>query len=425
MRSLACLVLVSCLTPFAAADHWPQWRGPKNDGHSAETGLATEWGPEKSIAWKTPLPGPGSSTPCIWDTSLFITCMSEGDVLLMKFTTAGKVEWRKTLGQGNVKTMRDEGGNLASGSCSTDGKLVYVLVGSGTIAAYDFAGNEAWSHDLAKEYGDFTKGNVIQFGGHWTPVLYKGRLYVTVMHRQAQKLIAYDAPTGKVVWAVDRTSDAPKGVESHDVYASPFIWENGEKALVLVHGNDYCTAHRLENGSEVWRVAELNPKNKYNRAWRAVSSPLATPDLVIVPSCKRGVTVGVDPMTATGTLAVGGPGEKWRIAKNTPDVPSPLLVDGVVYLMGEQGVLMAHDAKTGAALYEERITNMRHRANPVHADGKIYLMGREGTCVVVKPGPTLTKLAENKLPDTFTASPAVSNGVIYLRGWKDLYAVKK
>lgn len=407
----------------AFADNWPQWRGPKNDGHSAEFGLVAEWGPEKNLVWKLPLPGSGSSTPCIWGDRIFLTCMDGNDVVLMAVSTDGKEIWRKVLGSGNIRSMGDEGGNLATASCSTDGQLVFVLAGSGKLAAFDFEGKEVWSMDLAAKYGDFTKGNVIQFGGHWTPVLHKDRLYVTVMHRQAQKLIALTAATGKEIWTVDRKSDSPPRVESPDVYCSPFVWEKDNKSLIIVHGNDYCTAHDPADGHEVWRVTELNPKANYLRTWRAVSSPLVTPDLIIVPSCKSGVTVAVNPEKASGNLAPGSTGEFWRLPRGTPDVPSPLLVNDLVFLMGERGQLSALDAKTGEKLYDERITNMRHRANPVYADGKIYLAGREGLVVVVKPGRTFEKLAENKLPDTFTASPAVSGGRIYLRGWKALYAV--
>jgi outer membrane protein assembly factor BamB len=406
----------------ALADNWPQWRGPKNDGHSTETGLPAEWSVEKNIKWKLDLPGPGSSTPCVWGDTLYLTAMDGDAVVLMAIGTDGKERWRKPLGSGNIKTMRDEGGNLATASCSTDGARVFAQAGSGKLAAFDFAGKELWSHDLAK-FGDFTKGDVIQFGGHWTPVLHKGTLYAVALHRKAQKVMAFDAATGKEKWVVDRVSDSPPRTESPDVYASPFVWEKGDKSLLLVHGNDYCTAHDPATGAEVWRVTELNPKANYNRTWRAVSSPLATPDLIVVPSCKLGVTVGVNPATAAGPVGPGSPGETWRITKNTPDCSSPLLHDGILYLMGEFGSLMAHDAKTGQELYRERITSMRHRANPVYADGKLYLTGRDGVCVVVKPGPTLTKLAENKLPDTFTASPAVANGTIYLRGWKSLYAI--
>src|SRR5207253_10319117 len=100
-------------------------------------------------------------------------------------------------------------------------------------------------------------------------------LYLQVFHKGVQKLVALDAATGKEVWVVDRKSDSRPGTESPDVYASAFIWEQGDQALLIAHGNDYCTGHKFVNGEEVWRVTELNPKANYNRTWRAVSSPLA------------------------------------------------------------------------------------------------------------------------------------------------------
>jgi outer membrane protein assembly factor BamB len=235
-------------------------------------------------------------------------------------------------------------------------------------------------------------------------------------------VIALDAATGQEIWKVTRASDSPRGVESPDVYASPFMWEKGDKALLIVHGNDYCTAHDLTDGHEVWRVTELNPKAKYNRTWRAVASPLVTPDLIVVPSCKHIVTVGIKPAEAKGEIGPGNPAEAWRL-KETPDVASPIMVDDLVYLMGETGTLYCVEAANGTKVYDQKITNMRHRANPVYADGKIYLAGREGVVVVVKPGREFKKLAEDKLPDTLYGSPAVSGGRIYFRGYDSLWAI--
>ncbi|MBL8866137.1 MAG: pyrrolo-quinoline quinone, partial [Planctomycetia bacterium] len=82
-----------------------------------------------------------------------------------------------------------------------------------------------------------------------------------------------------------------------------------------------------------------------------------------------------------------------------------------------------YEAKSGKSIYAEKVTNMRHRANPLYADGKLYLVGREGTVVVVKAGASFEILATNKLPDTFTASPAIANGRIYLRGFNHLWAI--
>ncbi len=417
-RFLLCVIGLSLSAPTLFAENWPQWRGPKNDGHSSEKGLPSEWGPDKNIVWKAEMPGPGASTPCIWGDKIFLTAQAGKDLVLFCIGKDGQKKWTRKLGEGEAKFRGDEG-NLASASCSTDGKLVFAFAGSGKLVAYDFEGKLAWEIDTPTKYGAFQ----IQFGAHWTPTLHKGRLYVQLFHRGGQYLLALDANSGKEIWKVDRTSDSPAGVESPDVYSSPFIWENGAESMLIAHGNDYCTAHKLTDGSEVWRVTELNPKANYNRHWRAVSSPLVTPDLIVVPSCKNGVTVGVNPNTAKGNITPGNAAELWRMPKGTPDVSGPILVDSTVYLMGEQGTLTAVDEKTGKVIATNRITNERHRANPIYADDKLYLVGREGTMPVVKPGAELEVLSKNKLPDTFTASPAISDGRIYLRGWNFLWAI--
>lgn len=424
LRCVLTLPALLLLASPALADNWPQWRGPKNDGHSAEkTKLPSEWSDTKNVVWKVKMPGPGSSTPCIWGDRMFFTSMIDTDVYLMCYDTAGQEKWRKKMGGGVAVKMSlpGEGGNLASASCSTDGKLVFALVGTGKLAAFDFEGNEKWTVDLQDSYAKFE----IQFGTHWTPVLHKDRLYVCPLHRAFKEILCYETASGKLVWKTERKTDSPPRVESPDVYASPFIWEKGDKAALIVHGDDYCTAHSLTDGKELWRVTELNPKTNYNRAWRAVSSPLVTPDLIVVPSCKNGVTVGVDPNTAKGEIAPGATanGELWRIPRGTPDVPSPLLVDGVIYFWKETNSLVAYDAKTGKQTGELKVSNERHRASPIYADGKIIAVGRDGTMVTVKPGKELEQIAKMKLTDSFTASPVVSGGRIYLRGWNNLWAI--
>lgn len=419
MRRFAFLPVLLIASP-ALAENWPQWRGPKNDGISTEKGLPDKWSDTENVVWKVKMPGPGAATPCVWGDNIFLTAVDGKDLVVFCVGTDGKDKWKKAIGGGN-KAARNDEGNSASASCSTDGKRVYAFVGDGHLAALDFDGNVKWTVDIQKNYGNFA----IQFGAHWTPVLYKGKLYVTNMHRGVQQILCFDAATGKELWKADRPSDAPKGVESPDVYTSPFVWEKGDKALLIVHGNDYCTAHELADGKEVWRVTELNPKASYNRAWRAVSSPLVTPDLIVVPSCKNGVTVGIDPNKANGEIAPGktAAGELWRVARGTPDVPSPLLVDGVVYIWKENSSLVAYDAKTGEKTGEVKVNNERNRGNPVFADGKIIVVGREGNMATVKPGKEPEILHKVKMSDTFTASPAVSGGRIYLRGWNNLYAI--
>ncbi len=419
-RPLATVIgaaLAAVATAPVSADNWPQWRGPKNDGHSAEKGLPTEWGADKNVVWKAKLPGPGSGTPAVWGDNIFLTAADGDAVVLLCIGTDGKEKWKQKLTDTGAKRYRNPGrGEVtdASASCSTDGKHVWSFVSNGKLTCHAVDGKPVWDADLQK-YGRFD----IQFGCHWTPVVYKGALYTQVMHRKAQLLVAFDAATGKELWQKERPGYG-RG-ESPDVYASALVWEGEGGPLLVAHGNDYCTGHKLDTGEEVWRVQGLNPSG--NGAWRFVSCPLLTPDLIVVPSCKNGPTVGFNPVGAKGSIDPDNKAELWRI-NSTPDVIAPIRVGDVVYFTGD-GPFTAIDAKTGKQLYREQLTKETHRSNLVAAEDKIYVTAINGATDVIQAGRTFKKVATNTLPDTFYSSPAIADGRIYFRGFGALWAVGK
>jgi outer membrane protein assembly factor BamB len=401
---------------MARADHWPQWRGPTYDGVSLETNVPSQWGAQEHLAWKLPLPGMGGSTPAVWGDRLFLTSADGNDLVLLCISTQGKELWKRTLGAGNRKARGDEG-NGASASPSTDGRHVYAFVGSGDLACFDMEGNESWHFNTQDRYGRFR----IQFGMHSTPLLFGDRLYLQLIHSGGAWVIAIDKDTGKDVWKVERKSDGHD--ECEHSYASPCIWRDGEKAYLITHGNDYAIAHQLDDGAEIWRLGDLNPKGHYNRTLRFVASPVATSDCIVVPSAKNGPVVSVKP-DAHGMIEAGSSQEQWRLASNTPDVPSPLVHDGLVYLCRETGMLLCLDARSGKELYQQRLHQARYRASPVYADGKVYLTARDGTVTVITAGRTFQVIAVNKLPDQISASPAIADSRIYLRGFEALYAIR-
>jgi outer membrane protein assembly factor BamB len=420
------------------ADNWPQWRGPANDGVCTEKNLPAEWSETKNIAWKLKLPGMGGATPAVWGDRIFLTGEAgaekgkrgprggkPGELVLLCVSTSGKELWKKSLGAGTRRARFDEG-NGASASPSTDGKHVYAFVGNGEFAAFDFAGKEVWRFNVQKRYGRFR----IQFGLHSTPVLHGDRLYLQLIHSGGKRtddgieglVVAIDKATGNEVWKAARKSDGTD--ENEHSYASAFLWKNGKDAYLVVHGNDYATAHRLQDGKELWRLGGLNPKDdRYNRFLRFVASPVCTPDLIVIPSAKNGPVVGLKP-TASGLVGAGSKHEQWRRDHNTPDVPCPLVHDGLVYLAREHGGLLVLEAKTGKEVYNKPTHRHRHRASPVYADGKVYITARDGTTCVVRAGRTFELLAKNKLPDQTAASPAISNGRIYIRGFDSLWAIE-
>jgi outer membrane protein assembly factor BamB len=243
-----------------------------------------------------------------------------------------------------------------------------------------------------------------------------------LLHSNGALVLALDKTTGNEVWKQTRPSDARD--ECEHSYASPVLYRDDRLELLLTHGCDYIVAHQLADGREVWRCGGLNPRGKYNPTLRFVASPLAVPGLIIVPSAKNGPVLALDP-ASKGDISDSKEGHFWTREHNTPDVPSPLVVDGLVYLCREDGTLMCLDAKTGHEYYLKRTHADRHRASPVYADGKVYLTARDGTVTVVKAGKQFEILASNDMSESISSSPAISQGRIYLRTFEALYAIGK
>jgi outer membrane protein assembly factor BamB len=398
----------------AVADEWPSWRGPTRDGVSAERGLPEKWSSESGVLWKVSLPAAAGATPAVWGENIFVASPSADGTkaLLLCIGTDGKPRWERVVSEG-----RKDVKNLASASPSTDGRNVWAYFGTGDLACFTVDGKEVWKVDLQQRYGRFKLG----FGMTTTPLLHEGRIYVQLIHSGGAWVAALDAATGEERWKVERKSDGVD--ECEHSYASIQLWTGGGRSVLVSHGNDYAIGHDPLNGAELWRLGDLNPKESYNKTLRFVSSPVATESLIVVPTAKNGQVVGLDPLATGRVDRTHAAGERWRIASGTPDVASPLLYDGRVYLGGTNGTVTCLDAATGKQLYRERTGANSLFASPTAGDGKVYLSGRDGAVVVLAAGRTFQVLSVNKLGDPLDASPAISNGRIYLRGAAHLWAV--
>jgi outer membrane protein assembly factor BamB len=400
------------------AENWPQWRGGKLDGISHEKNLPARFSKTENVAWRLPLPGPAGSTPVVWGDRIFLTTAEGSDLVLLCVSTDGQLLWSRKLGAGN-RNLRGDEGNLASPSPCTDGRHVWSFMGNGVLGCYDFDGNQVWQFDLQERYGKFD----IQFGMSSTPVLDGDRLYMQIIHSGGAYLLALDKATGAEVWKADRPSDAI--AECEHSYASPVLYRDGQREFLVSHGADFTIGHSLADGKELWRVGGFNPKGRsYEPTLRFISTPVAVPGLIVAPSAKNHGVIGVR-STATGDVTDSRDHLAWTLPNNTPDVPSPLVVDGLAYLCRENGLVICLDAESGVKVYEQRAHSDRYRASPVFADGKIYLTARGGVVTVIKPGREFTVLAENDLEEPISASPAVSGGRIYFRTFDALWAVEQ
>ncbi len=424
--SLLFAAALCCSLENGRADNWPNWRGPHGNGISSEKNVPAEWGPEKNVAWKVALPGPAGATPVVWGEQIFLTSVNEaGELLLMAFDTAGREQWKQVVATGN-KTARGDEGNSASPSPVTDGKHVWTFMGEGTMACYTVEGKEVWKFNLQDRYGKFS----IQFGMSSTPVLDNGVLYIQLIHGEGNPktreavVVALEGLTGKEVWKVDRPSDAE--AENEHSYASATMYDDGKTKMLLSHGADFIVAHDLKDGHEIWRCGGLNRRDDtvlpYDPTLRFVASPVSAPGIIVVPTAKQHPVLAIRP-DGKGDITSDAKQHLWTW-KRTPDVPTPVIVDDLVYLCMENGNLTVLETMSGKEVYSEATHRQRHRASPVYADGKLYLTARDGRITVVQAGREFKVLSVNELGEDQSASPAISNGTIYLRTFQHLWAIR-
>ncbi|MFM8634511.1 MAG: PQQ-binding-like beta-propeller repeat protein [Planctomycetia bacterium] len=428
---IASAVAIAGLAGSSFADTWPQWRGPRNDGISGERRIPESWSKTKNVAWRTPLPGRAGATPCVWEDRIYLTS-NDGDdlVLLCVGTKDGAIAWKRTVCSGNQDARAGEG-NSASPSPSTDGGHVWVFFGTGILACYTRDGAERWKIDVNERFGKID----IQFGMTSTPVLDRGGLYLQLIHgamklgdqTRTGKVVKLDAQTGKTIWEIDRVTDAD--FECKHSYASPFVYRDGTREFLVVHGADCTTGHALDDGREVWRFGGLNgptdtnPK-PHDKTFRFVASPGVVPGTIVIPTAKEGPTVA---LRVSGDLAGDCSGKKsvvrW-VNPLTPDVSTPLIADGLVYLLHKDGKLQCVDLEKGADLYLKRTHTGQHRTSPLLADGRIYVGSNDGWVSVIRAGRDFELLDSIDFGESITASLFVADGTLYVRSYEALYAIR-
>ncbi len=325
----------------------------------------------------------------------------------------GSQLWQRTIGDGN-RIYRKQ--NLASPSPITDGRHVWVLTGGGDLSSYDMDGNKAWSRNIQSDYGMFG----LNHGYASTPRLHKGRLYLQVLHGMKTDdpsyVFAVDPKTGKTIWKVDRPTDAT--AESPDDYSTPLIVNADGREQLVVSGGDYVTGHDLDNGKELWRMGGFNPGHE--RFYRTIASSIHIGDTVYTPSTRGNPFIA---FKAGGEGWITDTAKVWENALGA-DVPTPATDGKRLFVVNDRGVLNVLDAKTGELLAERlRLEPGTYSSSPLLADGKLYALNEEGTTTVVDVEDGYKIIATNRLGSHALASPIAVDGQIFVRTAGHLYCI--
>jgi outer membrane protein assembly factor BamB len=411
----ASLLLLIALVETAAADNWPNWRGPHYNGVAPEGDYPTTWSSTQNVRWKLELPGKGSSTPIVWEDHIYLTCGIEGTNTVLCVDRQGKVLWQTSLGRERVgKNKKATGSNP---SAATDGRHVYVYFKSGDLACLDLAGKIVWQHNLQQMYG----ADTLWWDLGTSPVLTEDCVVVAVVHSGPSYLAGFEKGTGKLVWKQDRNLNAPS--EAAQSYSTPLVLEHEGREMLVVLGADHVTGHDSATGKELWRVGGLNPRAQ--QFFRSIASPVALDGIVVAPYA-RGATL-------TG-IRLGGSGDVtkshvlWTKEGLGADVPTPAAKEGRAYVCTDRGEVACLDIQTGQTLWSGQVERNRnaYSSSPMLAGGNIYITREDGKTFVLKQGNEFKVVAENSLDGEFVvATPVFADGQILLRTLDRLYCIAK
>jgi outer membrane protein assembly factor BamB len=431
------LLLSGCLAAFlplavAAADldpskQWPQWRGPLGTGVAPHGKPPLRWAEDRNVRWKVPLPGTGHSTPVIWGDRIFVTtAVPHGERLQARRRHAhgahdnvassrslrfvviaidrrdGAMLWSTTVREQQPHDSAHASGSWASNSAVTDGRRVYASFGSAGIFALDLDGKVLWSKDL---------GDLEIKHGHGegsSPALWGDTLVVNWDHEGDSFVVALDTRSGEERWRVPR--------DEATSWSSPLVVEHAGKRQVIVAATKRVRAYDLENGRQIWEAGGLGGN--------VVASPVSGDGRVYVANSYDTRALLAIRLAAAKGDVTGGKAIAWRRDRDTPYVPSPVLYDDALcFLKHYQGVLTCVAGETGETLVgPRRLPGIRNvYASLTGADGRIYIVDRDGTTAVVRRGGAFEPLSQNRLDDSFSASPAIVGDSLFLRGERYLY----
>lgn len=446
------VLLVPLFVSLASAQDWPRFRGSNGSGVSRSTGLPVEFGPSKNVLWKASVPF-GRSSPIIVGDRIFITASEEKKLIVMCLDrVSGKVLWRRAVDPLHPTPIHKTN-DVASPTPVSDGKNVYAFFGTLGLISFGPDGNERWRLPL----GPFDTF----YGIGSSPILHDGTLVMLCDQRSKAFLVAVDAATGRIRWRVERTT------ASLESYASPIV----HQTQVIVLGAKRIDAYSLASGEKQWWVTGLgafpvgspvisgnvaifstygsdetgpgfdaflkNDTNKDGRLTKAEMPDFEEFGAMDLNSDGFMDRAELEHMIKAGSgdygliaVQLGAKGDitktgvVWRSKKNYPTLSTPIVYDGVFFMVKSGGIIGSYNPATGDVFKLGRTKDAieEHYASPVAADGKLYFVSEHGKLTVIKADKQWEILAVNDLAEDCQSTPAIAGRSIYVRTKSALYA---
>jgi outer membrane protein assembly factor BamB len=399
--------------PSGETDHWAEFRGPGGTGISEATGLPREWSETKNVVWKTPIHGRGWSSPVVWNKQIWLsTGTSDGKELsvICVDRESGKVLLdHKMFTIAKPDPLWEKYNSYASPTPVIEEGRVYITFGTyGTVCLDTKTLKPVWARDDLQ-------------CNHWrgagsSPILFENLLILTFDGYDVQYLVALDKKSGKTVWKSDRTHDF--GTDDGDRkkgYSTPIVIDVNGKPQLISPASNAVVSLDPHTGKILWWVKTGNHspamRSLYGNGLVYATNGAGKELFAIKPDGKGDVTASH---------------VAWRTKKGVGHKPSPVLVGELMYVVTDDAVAAAIDAKTGAQVWSQRVAEKGFSASPLYADGVLYFFSEDGSATIVQPGREYKELGRNKLDGgkECKSTPAIAGKSFFIRTDSNLYRVE-
>ena len=404
---------------------WPDRSGPTENGVVADSDaqdFPVEWDEDTNVEWKIELDGEGHSTPVIGEGRVWFTAATPDGTKQFIYAIdekSGDIIHHKLLFENpDPEPLGNNINTYASPSCVLEPGTVYVHFGT-----YGTARLDAETAEVVWERRDI-EGRHFRGPGS-SPVLYNEMLILTFDCIDRQFLMAVNKETGETIWETKRTTDygdldengLPKREgDLRKAYSTPGLVKVAGRVQVVSAGSRAAFGYDAESGDEIWTITH----DDYNAAAR----PSFFNDHAIINTGSRNANLLVVKLDETTRGNVDETHVSWNRERGNSRLSTPLLYEGLIYMVTDNGVAICVDAETGNEVWTDRIGGT-FVASPIVANGLLYFCNEEGVTTVVKAGREFEVVAKNELDEGMRASPAAANGALFLRTFKHLYKIAK
>ncbi len=421
------MIGLAALVGSAAADDWPNWRGPMQNGVSLETGLVDHWSldPKENVLWTSEIGG--RATPIILNDRVYLDCRTHHDFndpeekihcreqVVCFDAKSGDVVWRDEFNvfQSDIPAPRV---GWASMCGDQETGNVYVHTVSGLLRCYSGDGQLVWERSMVEEYGE-----ILGYGGRiQNPVVDEDRVIVGFLAANwgATKgpgpmhyYYAFDKKTGDLLW-VSAPGVAPEGTNCSGPVVTVI---NNQRMFIAGNGDGGIYAINARTGQPIWR---------FDMSKAAINcSPTVDGNHVYITHGADNIDSEefgrVQCIDATGAGDITKTHSVWRVDGIKAGFNGLTVHDGILYVVTDTGNLFAFDKTDGKQLWTHNLGTVGKSA-PVIADGKLYVTEVNGKIHILEPSREGCKsLSVVHLPatkgtgdDEIYASPAISNGRI-------------